>query len=48
MTGNEIVKAINEAREKGILNIEDTDFFEDGDKLYVITIHEPKEGWKEE
>ena len=47
MTGNEIVKAIYEAREKGILVIEDMDSFEDGDKLYVISIHEPEEGWEE-
>ena len=48
MTGNEIVKAIYEADEKGILNIEESDFFEDGDKLFVISIHEPEDGWEEE
>lgn len=48
MTGNEIVKAIYEASEKGILSIEESDFFENGDKLFVIAIHEPKEGWEEE
>ena len=48
MTGNEIVKAIYEADEKGILNIEESDFFEDGDKMFVISIHEPEGGWEEE
>ena len=48
MTGNEIVKAIYEASEKGILDIEESDFFEDGDKLYVISIHEPEDGWEDE
>ena len=47
MTGNEIVKAIHEASEKGILNIEDSDCFENGDKLLVISVHEPEEGWEE-
>ena len=47
MTGNEIVKAIYEADEEKILNIEEMDSFENGDKLFVISIHEPKEGWEE-
>ena len=47
MTGDEIVRAIHKASKEGILVIEDMDSFEDGDKLYVISIHEPEGGWEE-
>lgn len=48
MPGNELIKAIYEASEKGILTIEECDSFENGDKMYVLAIHEPEDGWEDE
>lgn len=47
MTAQELHDSILKAEENGIIVIEDRDLFENGDKTYTITIHEPKEGWRE-